>query len=275
MPWTPPPRARAATRSRFAAASPKSLAKRSSAGGHAAASDEVASAAMRTRVSRMTASPRAASSATREAAPRSSIQRARKDRGRRSRAARMPRSSTKARTRQAVSVSRWRSSPAGIRPARTSCPVRSRITSPSASTCGTTRPRSPGRRAISRKPARACPGRGWPGRRVARRRRARSSGVSTSKRVHGCPARSRTRKPPLSRQRAAVLSVGQASRRSSARGRSGPIRGVPSGAWVGAAAATTKASALKRLLATTSPGMGDRSSSMASSGARTMAPGPA
>ncbi len=112
----PPPRAPGATGVRMGPGSPKSAANRSSSAGQRSASALPARAAIRTRVSRMTASPRLASSATNAAAPRSSTQRPSSERGRKSRAARMPRSSTKARTRQAVSVSSRPRVAAGTRP---------------------------------------------------------------------------------------------------------------------------------------------------------------
>ena len=69
-----------------------------------------------------------------------------------SRAERMPRSSTRQRTRHAVSVSSSCQVLSGTRPATTSSALRSRITSPIRSRCGTSSDRSPGSRAISRKP---------------------------------------------------------------------------------------------------------------------------
>ena len=87
--------------------SPKSDAKRSSAGGHADASAEPATAAMRTRVSSTTASPRRASSATSSVGELRARSAPRTERGRwLAGAERIPRSSMTARVRHAVSASR-------------------------------------------------------------------------------------------------------------------------------------------------------------------------
>ena len=151
---SPPRSAPAATGSRLAPRSPKSEAKRSSSGGQAAASDEPATAAMSTRVSSTTASPSRASSATSSAGDERSMSAARIDRGacpgRARSACRAPRPGRGRGTRSRSRASA--TSLAGTRPATTSSAVRSRITSPISSRCGTSSGRSPGRRAISRKP---------------------------------------------------------------------------------------------------------------------------
>ena len=98
-----------------------------------------------------------------------------------------------------------------------------------------------------------------PGSRVARRSRARSCGVSTSKRDHGDAETSRMLKPAASRARGAPLSAPSPASAPSAATRS---------------PATTNASALNRLLATTSPAVGERSASSVSSATRARAPAP-
>ncbi len=112
-------------------------------------------------------------------------------------------------------------------------------TAPIRSSSGTSRARPPGPVAFSRKAATTPSSTRVPASRVASRSRARSSGVSTSKRDQRSADRSRDTKPAASRQRTAALSVAQPARAFRA----------PS-----TSPATTNASALKRLLATTSPG---------------------
>ena len=203
-------------------------------------------------MSRITASPSAASSATSSDGDERAMSAARTERGGREgvRADRIPRSSTRHLTRQAVSVSSSCQVPVGTRPATTSSAARSRITSPMRARCGTSSAAPPGSRAISRNPRVDSSSVRVSGRRVARRRRARSSVVSTSKRAHAAEPRSRDAKPASSRARGAALSASQPSSARSAPSRS---------------PATTNASALKRLLATTSPAIGERRSSRSSS----------
>ena len=189
--------------------SPKSDAKRSSAGGQADASAEPATDAMRTRVSSTTASPRLASSATSSVGELRARSAPRTERGRwLAGAERMPRSSMSARVRHAVSDSRNASVVDGSLPATTSSACRSRSTAPSARAAG---PRARGRRAAAPWRGSASPppparrALGHAGRHPEQREVER--GVDVESGPRGRPrVRARTR---ASRARTAALSVAQ------------------------------------------------------------------
>ena len=201
-----------------ASASRKSDANRSSSAGQPTASAERASAAMSTRLSRITASPRVARRATRSAAPRRSIHWPAASRGAVAGRAHAPLLDEAPHPAGGLGL---QIGPGARRHASGDDQLRVAVAQDGADPLqvGTSRARPRGPAAFSRKAATTPSSTRMPGSWVASCSRARSSGVSTSKRDQRSADRSRDTKPAASRRRTAALSVGQSPGHSARRPR--------------------------------------------------------
>ena len=255
---SPPPRpAPAATGVATRDASPKSDAKRSSSGGQVVASAEPATAAMSTRVSSTTASPSRASSATSSAGDERSMSAARIERGtcpapRRAHAALLDQAAHAAGGLGLEHLPGRRGHAAGHH--QLGGPIADDLADRDPGS-GTSSGRSPGRRAISRKPRTEPSSARVPSQ---ARRQPQQRQVEGGVDVEPRPRRRAEVAPLPARvvERVAARRCRSRTSSSAARARS-------------RSPATTNASALKRLLATTSPGIGEsRASSPSSSSER-------